>query len=176
MASTDKVTPSINQGLLRELLDYDPVTGTFRWRMTRGGIRAGSVAGGFDDDGYRHIRVNRRRYRAHRLAWYYMHGTWPDGDIDHINGVPSDNRIDNLREASRAENLRNTGTPSTNTSGLKGATWHKASGKWRAQIVHDGQQIHLGLFRCKLDAHEAYKRKAKELHGEFAHHSMTVEV
>lgn len=118
-----------------------------------------------DMQGYLQGRVNGRRYQAHRVIWLLAWGVWPDGEIDHVNGIRSDNRLSNLREASHAENQRNQKMPSTNTSGVVGVCWHLATGKWRAQIRKNGVTKHLGYF----DEFEAAvaRRKAAEIEEGF---------
>jgi hypothetical protein len=153
---------------LRELLHYDPETGVFTWRLPRRGVRAGYEAGASRSDGYRRIQVDGRVIYAHRLAWPYMTGEWPDAEIDHINGDPSDNRIVNLRPATRSQNSANGRKPSDNTSGLKGVSWHARGRKWRAQIVVNGKCRHLGLFDCPAAAHAAYLAATEKFFGEYA--------
>lgn len=144
----------ITQQRLREVLDYDPETGEFRWLVATGRrVNVGDLAG-TDSYGRRFIRIDKRRYRAHRLAWLYVHGRWPANEIDHINGVADDNRIANLREATRSQNCENRRKPKRNsTSGFLGVWTHKATGKLRAQIVHNGKNYHLGLFNCPTAAY-----------------------
>ena len=109
---------------LRRLLSYDPKTGDFRWRVSRGGgVRAGDLAGTLHSGGYWQIYVNNRLYLAHRLAWLYVYGKWPDKGIDHKNGIRTDNRICNLREATASQNGANKGRLTRNTSGFKGVSW-----------------------------------------------------
>ena len=110
----------------REHFDYDPETGIIVRKAT------GKAAVSRDKDGYILVGFMYKKYRAHRVAWAIHHGSWPDGEIDHINGVRDDNRIENLRCVSRHENKKNTAIPSHNTSGVVGVTWHKPSRKWRA--------------------------------------------
>ena len=119
---------------LRALLDYDPVTGVFTWKATRTGQAvAGRIAGGALHTGYHRIQIDGRAFLAHRLAWLYVHEVWPQGQIDHINGVKADNRIANLREATASQNGQNRrGSQINNGSGLLGVYPHDASGRWRA--------------------------------------------
>jgi hypothetical protein len=105
---------------------------------------------------------------AHRLAWLWVHGRWPGCEIDHINSDGLDNRIQNLREATHAQNQRNQSKRSDNTSGLKGVSWHKRGKKWKAQICHMGKWHALGLYDCSEEAHKAYVAAAHRFHGEFA--------
>jgi hypothetical protein len=154
---------------LRELLDYDPETGVFRWKIYRNGrAKVGYIAGGFDKCGHRRIAIDGRFYPSHRLAWLYQTGKWPVALIDHINMVPDDNRFCNLREATKSQNGWNTGKRSDNTSGFKGVTWAKNVRRWMAQIQVHGKNKHLGTFDTPEQAHAAYAAAAKEFHGEFA--------
>jgi hypothetical protein len=152
---------------LRSLLEYDPCTGLFSWKLKkRGHVNPGDKAGYSCGRGYVYIKIGQKRYSAHRLAWFYVHGVWPSDEIDHINGNRSDNRIKNLREANHAQNTQNSKTRAHNTSGMKGVGLHK--GKWRALIRVEGKSKHLGYFATPGDAHAAYCSAATELHGEFA--------
>lgn len=156
---------------LRDLLNYDPETGVFTWRIGRKGrgCAAGAVAGRVrDHDGYCRLGIDGERYFAHQLAWLHVHGEWANSDLDHINGQPDDNRIANLRIATGSENLANARRPCHNTSGFKGVSWHRVAGKWRATIKKNRVPIHIGHFTSAEDAHAAYVAKAKELFGEFA--------
>ena len=155
---------------LLALLDYDPETGVFRHKRHIPPLaEIGSVAGCIRDNRYRQINVNGRLYRAHRLAWFYMHRQWPPHDIDHINGNRDDNRIVNLRLATRSENLRNSGMRKDNTSGLKGVSWHAGAKKWVAQIKVEKTEKsrYLGLFKTKEGAHAAYRAASAQYHGDF---------
>ena len=148
---------------LRGLLSYDPETGIFRWRISRGGnAPAGRVAGTIRKKcGHRQIRVDDRTYFAHRLAWFYMTGVWPKEQIDHHNVNPDDNRWSNLREANGSQNSGNT---KVKRAGLKGVVFHKHNKKYQAQICSK----YLGLFDTEQEAHEAYLRAASKRYGEFA--------
>jgi HNH endonuclease/AP2 domain len=160
--------PSIDR--LKDVLSYDKHTGVFRWKKTLSKRNCeGNIAGSFSKEhGYISICIDGKRYMAHRLAWLYEFGSWPTNDIDHINTIRNDNRICNLREATRADNLHNMSVPSHNTSGFKGVSWHKARGKWRATIKLNRRSIHLGAFNDKEEAANAYKEAASRLFGEFA--------
>jgi len=107
-------------------------------------------------------------YKAHRLAWLYVHGEWPPEQLDHINGQRDDNRVENLRSATRAENAGNSKRRADNTSGFKGVYWNAQRSKWQAKIRRGQLEKHLGLFVCKEDAAEAYRRAAADVFGEFA--------
>jgi hypothetical protein len=142
---------------LRNLLDYDPDTGIFHWRVSRGGVEPGAAAGHINNRGYILIRVNGTDFKAHRLAWLHFHGMWPDHQIDHINGDRSDNRIANLRDVSQFTNMQNqTKPPKNSTSGFLGVSWHKRAKQWRARISVNGRVQHIGCFDCAKEAHAAY--------------------
>lgn len=148
---------------LRELLDYDPLTGQFRWLIQRQCVRAGSVAGSVGRRGYRTIGVERKTYRANRLAWFHFYGIWPTYEIDHINRVKDDNRIANLRDSTGGENSQNVVSPrSDNTSGYRGVT--VSGNRWRAQIAVGGKNIHLGQFDTPEEAARAYQVAKERLH------------
>jgi hypothetical protein len=123
-----------------------------------------SVAGGLSTCGYRRINIDRRLYQAHRLAWLYVHGRWPIVELDHINGVRDDNRLANLREATRAQNNQNLSQRSDNKSGHVGASFHKQTRRWKAQIQVGGQTRHLGLYATPEAAHDAYLAAKAEMH------------
>jgi hypothetical protein len=157
---------------LVRLLDYDVRTGVFRYRQRRGRMKPGDVAGTPHSRGYIQIRVMGRIYLAHVLAWFYVFGEWPLGELDHRDTDKTNNRIGNLRPATRAQNCWNVGKQKNNTSGFKGVWWSKQKQRWIADIVRLGTRHHLGSFIEKADAVAAQERAAKELHGEFSHGSM----
>lgn len=164
---------------VRVLLDYEQGTGTFIWK-TRGGASAnpwnarfaGKVAGRQQEGRkglfYERIAIGGVSYLSHRLAWLYMTGEWPQAVIDHINGNGLDNRIENLRAATRAENNRNSRVKSNNTTGYKGVCFDRREGRFVASIARDGKQFNLGYFETPEDAHAAYCIAAERLHGKFA--------
>lgn len=154
---------------LKEVLNYDPESGLFTWLcVPNNRITIGQIAGNIGIQGYVIIKVDRRLYRAHRLAWLYMTGQWPKAQIDHRDLNATNNSWANLREATRSQNCYNQGARTNNTSGYKGVSWHKASGKWTAQTRINGKAAHLGLFGTAELAHRAYIEAAREHHGEFA--------
>jgi len=149
-----------------ELLDYDPATGLFTWKIRRGCRPAGAEAGTLSH-GYIVIRIDGKSHQAHRLAFLVVNGYMPK-EIDHINGDPSDNRIINLRQATRQENVRNTGMRVNNTSGYKGVYWDKSNGKWQAQAQDaNGKRKTLGRFPTPEAASAAYESYASRHYGEF---------
>lgn len=150
-------------------IDYDPATGLLRWKADPPkGKAVGDLLPSRDNgNGYLYSTVNRRAYAVHRLAWVIVHGYWPD-EVDHRNTVKSDNRLINLREASRSQNEMNAPKRSDNTSGYKGVGWHKCKSQWRAYIQKDGKQISLGYHPSAEIAHRAYSTAAKRLFGDFA--------
>ena len=152
----------ISHSRLLELMVYDSTTGIFAWRGGRR-LRAGKVAGNLMSCGYLRIFADGRSYMAHRLAWFYITGGWPRADIDHRNGVRTDNRFANLREATRAENLQNQRTAkSTNRTGLLGVQRNRE--RFMARIQVDGRQIYLGTFDTPEEAHTIYVAAKRRLH------------
>lgn len=153
---------------VREALSYDPMTGEFVWLIGKRGTSIGTKAGCVEPTGYVRITIDQHRLGAHRVAWLHFTGQWPANDIDHINGARADNRIANLREATRAQNICNSPLRKDNVSGFKGVSWIKKAECWRATITVNGKNIVIGSFACRLAAHEAYKAAAVEHHKEFA--------
>ena len=124
----------LSQSNLKRLLSYDSETGVFTWREPRKGVRVNSAVGVISSRGYIIIRVYGVCYRAHRLAFLYVYGEIPSDQVDHINGIKTDNRMINLRETDQSENMKNTKKRIDNKSGSVGVHWHKATKKWRAKI------------------------------------------
>jgi hypothetical protein len=158
-------TQILTQQKLKELLDYNPDTGDFTNKVHRNGRSPfGAIAGYTRPDRYKSIRIDRKSYLQHRLAWLYVYGVWPEKHIDHINNDPSDNRILNLRDVTRSENLQNRAAQSNNTSGHKGVTWLKATQKWQAQIRLNNKNIYLGTFDTVELASDAYQSASNKIH------------
>lgn len=156
--------PSLDR--VRGLLTYDPASGLFRWRDTRGRVRAGEVAGSIQSLGYRQIMIDGRRILSGRLAWFYVTGTWPTHEIDHANGVRDDDRFANLREATRAQNNQN--RSAFGRSRVKGAFWVERQQRWRASIKRAGSVVQIGTFDTAEAAGAAFARAAREQYGSFA--------
>ena len=153
--------PELTAEYLRSILHYDQETGIFTWKVrTARRVKVGDVAGCQNGLGYLRIMVCSRRYKAHRLAWLYIHGSWPNGQIDHINRDRSDNRIANLRDVTHKQNQQNRSKSSNNTSGHPGVYWYKRDSKWQVKITHNKKDIHLGYFATLEEALSA--RKAAE--------------
>lgn len=165
-------TPSLTLARLKELLEYNPEDGFFRWRVERrrhaGKTVIGSQAGYKNKQGYLVIGLDGKLYSAHRLAWFYMTGDWPTADTDHKNRNRVDNRFSNLRSASRAENLWNSGPHKDSKSGIKGIRYDVDRQKWRASIYVNGRERFLGRFALAADAQAAYRQAALVAHSDFA--------
>ena len=158
----------ITQTRLKELLHYDPEMGVFTYRVkTSYRVNVGDVAGCDNGKGYLQIRLDTVLYKAHRLAWLCVHGSWPRDQIDHINLQRGDNRHVNLREATNSENQRNALRRSDNTSGAKGVHWNKAHRKWQTYIGVNKKRVSLGYFDRLEDAAAAYAEASKRLHKEY---------
>jgi hypothetical protein len=167
MTKAMKELPSLDR--LNELLAYDPDAGLFTWKVwRRWSAPVGGVAGNKVKKGYIKISIDGVDYSAHRIAWKMFYGSEPVEQVDHINGDKSDNRICNLRAASNAQNQANVAISQNNTCGFKGVSFHKHSGKWQARIGVNYKRIHIGKFNTPEEAHEAYKKAAKEYFGEYA--------
>ena len=155
----------IDHAELVRLLKYEPSSGHFFWNVDRpGGIKAGSQTGRIDSRGYLQVCVLNRRYGAHRLAWFWQHGEWPPEEIDHINGVRTDNRIENIRCASRVENQRNKRLTRVASTGVVGVRRH-SGGNWQVTAG----PVYIGLFHDFDVAVSARNRAVREM-GFHANH------
>lgn len=149
--------------ILRDLYHYNPETGIFTRRIRRGGYLAGGMAGSHKKKGYLSIAYLGKEYPAHRVAWLYVYGKWPNGFIDHKNGIKSDNRIENLREANSKLNNENRRTASTKSrTGLLGA--YPFKNRFVAFIGTNGKNKNLGYFDTAEEAHEAYLKAKRKIH------------
>jgi hypothetical protein len=158
----------ITQEYLKSILHYDPETGLFTWIKPRPKINVGDIAGGIDELGYIRIKIDNKKYRAHRLAHFYMNGKFPDNEVDHKDLNRSNNKWSNIREATRIQNFGNQNKYSNNKSGIKGVCWDKDACKWLAQIQINNKKIKLGRYINIKDAELAYKEAAIKYFGEFS--------
>ena len=151
----------LTQQQLKQLLAYDPDTGAFTWlKPTSNRVKPGALACSVNTVGYVRIGIGGKRYAAHRLAWLYVHGVWPENEIDHINRNRQDNRICNLRDVNSQQNKLNSGVRRNNTSGVKGVSWDKKSKRWRVQARINGQKTYIGVFDTLEEATTAYQKAA----------------
>jgi hypothetical protein len=153
---------------VRDLFDYNPETGTLTWiKCASNKSRfVNCIAGTKDSKGYLIVKIRRKLYKQHRIAWLWMTGRWPEAEIDHKDRDPANNRWDNLREATPRQNCIN--QKSTGRSGLRGAAWTGQYQKWFSTIRVDGKRIFLGYFETAESAHAAYVEASRKYHGEFA--------
>jgi hypothetical protein len=151
---------------LRANFEYHPLTGIFYRKWPAMGLK---MVGGPNPRGYIHIKFGNRTYYAHRLAWLYRYGSFPDSQIDHINGIKNDNHIVNLRPVTSTGNSRNQKQYSTNTSGRTGVHWCKRENKWVSSIKVGGKSIQLGLHHVKEDA-VASRKAAEKKYGFHENH------
>lgn len=160
----------LTQERLKELLSYDPLTGVFLWKVSLRGrfAKAGSVAGGPDKDGYFIICVDQKLYRAHRLAWFWMTGEWPKGQIDHKDLDKTNNRFCNLRDATKSQNMWNLKCRSNSATGIKGVQYDARRGLYYAKITANGRKTWLGYHKTAEAAADAYRVASIQQHQEFA--------
>lgn len=149
---------------LKQELHYDPSTGIFTWLRKK---KARQTKVGTQTKKYQAVMINGETFSLHHLAWFYVHGYWPQ-QLDHKDGNPHHNWISNLRLATSFQNNANRGIHKTNKSGIKGVHWNKNKQKWRVDITHHYKQITIGYFLTKKEARDAYLAAAIRLHEEFA--------
>jgi hypothetical protein len=172
--ATNQTKCDLTAEQVRSMLDYDPAAGILTWRWRDdvpdfvNSRDVGRPAGHVHRKATGHMKlgINGSYYFYHRVVWLHVMGEWPTLAIDHIDGDPQNNRITNLRLATTSQNQMN--QKKTYCVGLKGARYHKQSGRWQASIIVNGKSTYLGLFDTPEAAHEAYCEAAARLHGEFA--------
>ena len=163
----------LNAKYVREILDYDPNTGIFRWRPRATfsigwSTRWQGAVAGWVIRGHLQIQIDGANYYAHRVAWLHHDGAWPDGQLNHRNGVRGDNRIANLRIADGSQNSCNKAMQRNNVSGYIGVHFNAQNGRWRATINKNKKRFDVGFFDSAEDAAAAREKEDKRLHGEFA--------
>ena len=154
----------LTQERLRELLNYDQETGLFTWRVWKGArAPVGGVAGSRDSSGHIQILIDKHPYRAHRLAWLHVHGEWPKDQIDHINGVRTDNRLSNLRDVPHLINSQNKRATHNASGSMVGVRRRIRNGRWEARLTIAGKLTILGAYDTPDEARAAYV-EAKRVH------------
>ena len=174
MKATD-IHSGLTAERVREVLDYEPETGILTWKapLKFSSRKAGTVAGSKNDQGYVTIKVDNVLYRAHRLAWLYMHGEWPDNEVDHRNGIRDDNRMANLRDVSCQVNSQNQlrakrlAVPSPFSTGLLGTYFNRRRQLFIARIQDPvtRKQKNLGAYATAAEAHEIYIKEKRKIHA-----------
>lgn len=158
---------------IRQIFDYNPETGVLRWKNRTdvlpawNGRFAGKTIGEKTSWGYLAVTINGKTYMLHNLIWVYMTGNEPSGIVDHEDLNRTNNKWNNLRDATRSENQCNRRIQSNNTSGYKGVTFDKSRNLWSARVNLQGKVYNLGRFKTAEEAHAIYLKAAKEKHGEF---------
>lgn len=161
-----KYSNDLTQEYLKSILHYDPETGIFTWVTSRSKVQAGEIAGSLNDKGYIKIKIDWKKYSAHRLAVLYMTGVWPIEQVDHEDLDKSNNKWSNLREATNAKNKLNITERIDNKLGIKGV--YNYRGRFRAQIQINGEKIFLGSYSTKEEAKLAHDKAAVKYAKEFA--------
>ena len=157
-------TKNLTLHRLRDVVAYDKATGVFVWRVAASQRASVGAEAGRESQGYRVIGIDGARYLAHRLAWFHVYGDWPIGQIDHINGNKSDNRIGNLRDVSRQVNNQNIRTAQRDSrSGILGVRVEGAG--FTARLKVDGKSLHIGSFRTEDEASAAYIAAKRKHHA-----------
>jgi len=162
---------SLTQDYLKSILHYNPDTGLFVWLQNIGTrAKVGAIAGSKNNEGYLHIKINKIRYKSHRLAWLYMTGSFPTKNLDHINNIRDDNKWSNLRECTVSQNNYNYKVKTTNKLGVKGVYLYK--GLYRAQIQINKEKIFLGAFKTLTEAKNAHDEAAIKYQGDFVNYTI----
>lgn len=159
---------------LKEHISYDPVTGRFTVIKHYGPMKPGDTPGASKTHGYRTIGFRYKTYPEHHLAWFFVYGVIPQLTIDHINGIRDDNRIENLREVSFAENCRNRRRMKNNTSGVQGVSFSPRHQMWKVSIRANGRDVFLGYYRT-IDEASIARRAAERALGYHKNHGNIVD-
>ena len=162
----NRIMKEITQEYIRELFEYKD--GNLYWKIRRQGIRKDKKAGHLRKDGYSQIKINNKPYKTHWLIFLYHYGYLPK-IVDHVDRNPSNNKIENLREATKSQNCMNRKPYKNFSSKYKGVSWHELSNKWMSNITINYKHIHLGSFTNEIDAALAYNNAAIKYFGEYAY-------
>jgi hypothetical protein len=166
------MTANLTQARLRDVLQYSPTKGEWRWRVIHKHQPPDGLAGRVNGNGYREIRIDGRLYKTSRLAWLYVHGSWPPHTVDHKNRRRDDDRFSNLRLSTDGQNARNKGRCRSGVSKYKGVSLER-NGRWYARIAVDGKQMRLGTFGDEVEAARAYDAASIRFHGAFGYQNFS---
>jgi hypothetical protein len=161
----------LTQGRLKKLLHYDCNTGIFTWKVSRGRVRPGVKAGSLDKDGYLRIRVDKKTYMAHRIAFLYVNGVLPTDEVDHIDLNRKNNKFSNLRQCTSVQNKRNSSSRQGASSKYLGVSYWKRKNKWAAGIRCKGKHLYLGMYSSEREAAWAYNLAAYNYFSDFANYN-----
>jgi hypothetical protein len=154
---------------IEDAVELNFETGELTWKIrVNPSVQIGQVLGTKHGRGYKFFRLNKQFYFCHKVVWFLAYGKWPEGEVDHINGVKDDNRPENLRDVTHRQNMQNKKSQTNSTSIYKGVHWHRASKKWRSVIWDGHRKIHVGLFEGEKEAALAYDGVAREVFGSYA--------
>lgn len=159
----------ITVDLLNELFTYDKETGKLYWKAKAGNVKVGSEAGSDNGRGYLRAGINKKQHVVHRIIFLMHKGYYPEV-LDHIDGNTHNNRLENLRPASRSQNQHNRKIGKNNTTGYKGVSYHQRTNKFSATICHNYKYIWLGRYNTPEEADKVVRAAREELHGAFANH------
>lgn len=159
--------PDQSLSKIKEILRYEPDTGKFFWVKTVGPAKKGTEAGGLNNHGYVRIRVFGKKVFAHRLAWLFSYGEWPTDELDHVNAIRDDNRINNLRVADRSKNSHRA-KKTLSSSGFRGVYEHPQKMHTEKRWMARASRKHIGLYSSPEEAYKAYCDFVEKTHGEFS--------
>jgi len=165
--SSIKLQSSVSIEEIKARVRFDSETGKLHRVTASGGSKVGQETGSMSSSGYLGVGICGKAFLCHRIAWLLHYGEWPEFEVDHINGMKTDNRISNLRSATRSENVNNTNLRSDSTSGYKGVNYSNQHGRYRARIVVKGKRMHVGMYDTPEQAHEALCAARNAYHGKF---------